>query len=109
MKKTTSNPKSGDSCDINFSKVKDRSVKVYVGDNKHEGVEIIGSKGKYAVHTDSKNEKLSSLRGKSGTLQEVKRAVSGHLCGMQSSSSNPAPQKEMTAADPSPIKKKENV
>ncbi len=46
MKKTTSNPKSGDSCDINFSKVKDRSVKVFVGVNKHTGVEIIGSKGK---------------------------------------------------------------
>jgi hypothetical protein len=50
------NPKQtkNDRCDVNFSKLKDRSVKVYMGTEKHQGVEIIGSKGKYAVLTDSK-------------------------------------------------------
>ena len=76
------NPKQtkNDRCDVNFSKLKDRSVKVYMGTEKHQGVEIIGSKGKYAVLTDSKNERLSALRGRSGTLKEVKRAVAVHLC-----------------------------
>jgi len=68
------------SCDVNFSKLKSRSVKVYVGDKKHDGVEIIGSRGKYAIHTDSNNEQLAKLRGKSGSLKEVKRYVSSHLC-----------------------------
>jgi len=85
MKKSNSNSKTVDSCNVNFGKVKDRSVKVYLGDKKHDGVEIIGSRGKYAINADSSNESLAKLRGKSGNLKEVKRAVASHLCEMQSS------------------------
>lgn len=79
----------GQSCDINFGKFKDRSVKVYVGDKQIDGVEIIGSRGKYAINADSSNEKLSTIRGKSGNLKEVKKTVSSYLCGMQNEQSVP--------------------
>ncbi len=89
------NAKSKKSCDINFSKVKERSVKVFVDDKKHNGVEIVGSKGKYAIVTDSSKESLKAIRGKTGSLKEVKGYVSNHLCGMQN-----AAKKEMPKADP---------
>lgn len=97
----------GQSCDINFGKVKDRSVKVYLGDKQIDGVEIIGSRGKYAINADSSNEKLSTIRGKSGNLKEVKKAVASHLCGMQNEQSA---QEQGTAAPSSdPIMQTQNL
>ena len=68
------------SCDINFGKVLDKSVKVYVGEKEAGSVEILGSRGNYSIWTDKSNENLASLRGKSGSLKEVKSYVSQALC-----------------------------
>ena len=71
------------SCDINFSKLRNRSVKVFLGAEQSKSVEIIGSRGKYAIVTDSNNENLAKLRGKTGSLKEVKKEVASYLCGME--------------------------
>ena len=72
------------SCDVNFGKVTNKSVEVFVGTEKKASVEIIGSRGNYSVWTDKSNESLAKLRGKSGSLKEVKTAVSRALCNNQS-------------------------
>lgn len=67
-------------CNINFSKVNKKSVKVFDGDKARKDVEILGSKGSYSVWTDSKNKNLSKLRGVTGSLSEVKARVSKAMC-----------------------------
>jgi hypothetical protein len=81
MEKSNPKKETVQSCNVNFGKVADKSVKVFVGDKRHQGVEIIGGKGKYSVYTDPSNKELSNLRGTSGTLKEVKSKVSKFLCG----------------------------
>lgn len=71
-------------CGVNFGKVTNKSVEVFVGTQKKENVEIIGSRGNYSIWTDKSNENLAKLRGKSGSLKEVKRHVSKALCNNQS-------------------------
>ena len=68
-------------CNVNFGKVSEKSVKVFLGKKQHTGVEIIGEKGQYSVYTDPKLKELSRLRGTSGSLQDVKKKVSDFLCG----------------------------
>lgn len=68
-------------CDINFGKVQDKSVKVYKGEKARKDIEIIGSRGSYSIWTDPKNTNLKSLRGKTGSLKEVKGAISKAMCG----------------------------
>jgi hypothetical protein len=48
------NAKNKKSCDINLSKVKERSVKVFVDDKKHNGVEIFAEE-----ITESNDSKLA--------------------------------------------------
>ena len=64
-------------CNVNFSKVSNKSVKIFDGDKKRTDVEIIEEKGKYSVWTDPSNKSLSKLRGKTGSLSELKKVVSG--------------------------------
>lgn len=73
-------------CDINFTKVKDKSVKIFQGEQQLQGVEIIGSRGKYSIWTDPNNKNLTPIRGKSGNLTDVKKAISSHLCGGETGS-----------------------
>jgi len=75
-------------CNINFSKVNKKSVKVFDGDKARKDVEIIGSKGSYSVWTDPKNKNLAKLRGVTGSLSEVKAKVSETMCAIP-----PAPKK----------------
>ena len=70
-------------CNINFSKLENRSIKVFNDKDPVKGIEIIGERGKYSVYTDPGNKKFSDLRGKSGNLKEIKKIVSGALCGKE--------------------------
>ncbi len=87
-------------CNINFSKVNKKSVKVFDGDKARKDVEIIGSKGSYSVWTDPKNKDLSKLRGVTGSLSEVKAKVSETMCATSTATKPPEVSKP-------PITKKE--
>ena len=73
-------------CNVNFGKVNNKSVKVFDGDKARKDIEIIGSKGSYSIWTDPSNKTLGSLRGKTGTLSEVKAQVSKAMCETASDS-----------------------
>ena len=55
-------------------------MKVFEGDSRRKDIEIIGQKGNYSVWTDPSKKNLVGLRGKTGSLSEVKKAVASHLC-----------------------------
>ena len=71
-----------ETCNINFGKVNNKSVKVFDGDKARKDIEIIGSKGSYSVWTDPENKDLSKLRGTTGSLSEVKAQISKTVCAI---------------------------
>lgn len=67
-------------CNVNFSKVNNKSVKVFDGDKARKDIEILGSNGSYSIWTDPANKSLAKLRGVTGSLAEVKAQVSKTMC-----------------------------
>ena len=76
-------------CNVNFSKVNNKSVKVFDGDKARKDIEILGSKGSYSVWTDPANKNLSKLRGVTGSLSEVKAQVSKTVCAAPTTRKHP--------------------
>lgn len=79
-------------CDLNFGKVSNKTVKVFQGEKQNKDIEIIGQKGNYTVWTNPEKTELSSLRGKTGNLSQVKGFVSSVLCSKQSTVEKQAPE-----------------
>lgn len=100
MKKRTRRPRRKTTCNVNFGKVQNKSVKVFQGDTARNDIEIIGQSGSYSIWTDPNSTAFSGLRGKSGNLSEVKKAINNALCSDSIGSASDPGKAASTAPTP---------